>query len=584
MPVQFERPQASVIRKSGRVRLCSIVLTQSCNLNCSYCYERFKTNKSITFMDAWSLVRAEIHQAAKNQDIDYLGIEFFGGEPLLRFDIIREIVDRTGGLQEDLKVFFYLPSNGTLLDDAMKTWFAANKHKIAIQLSYDGSVESQLKNRHKDVQSAVDFCFETWPNYPFKMTISRETLPHLAQDVKACVLRGIRLVPEMAMEEQWTEDDCKLFESQLQELASFYEEYKPKEEIMLNRTFRGTEDSTRPQSLTCGLARGIIAYDTDCIPYTCPSFMPYVSGAGKQKPFALVNPWTERFTDDPYCKGCGIRHWCTTCYAQNFHRRQAPAHRDHGRCRIMLIWAKCSLERQMLHEKQQLLEKPERETAKKLKDMLRIYGKVCRQLCSAMPAELPPSANDASPVSLSWEQARLAMQHAKEGKTEHIEAWIAQGGSLETGHYLGETMLMQATAFGHREVVEYLLDHGADINHRNALGENSLVHTARFGRTELFRLLLERGIEFPKAEDMLGRSMCMFAAIGGNAELFAECVKRGGNDSLQDGSGIPLLVYAMLGRNPMILKQVLQMSPYKEASDSEPLVTLTKDMILTLMA
>lgn len=236
----------------------------------------------------------------------------------------------------------------------------------------------------------------------------------------------------------------------------------------------------------------------------------------------------------------------------------------------------------MVHEKRRLQAEPSAETARKLKDMLRIYDKICQQLGTGMPLESPILEESAPEDSLSWEMARKAMQQAKDGKTEAISEWLSRGGSLDTSFILGETMLMQATTFGHRNVIEYLLEHGADINHRNILGENALVHSARFGHLDIFKLLLQRGIDFPQSGDMLGRSMCMFAAIGGNGDIFKECLKRGGNDSLQDGNGVNMLMYAIMGKNPMLLHLVMQLPPYSELGEGDQAISLSKAQIETL--
>ena len=66
----------------------SLYLTDSCNLNCKYCYEKkFKTNRELSFDNIKKIIDNEIKSKSKESIIT-----FFGGEPLLKKVIIYSCV------------------------------------------------------------------------------------------------------------------------------------------------------------------------------------------------------------------------------------------------------------------------------------------------------------------------------------------------------------------------------------------------------------------------------------------------------------------------------------------------------------
>ncbi|GIP20260.1 radical SAM protein [Paenibacillus sp. J22TS3] len=128
-------------------------LTENCNLRCKYCifsgnYEEMRTH---------TLKRMEKETALKSVQkyIDYIEewkeyapdkqpvISFYGGEPLLRFDLIQEVVAYVQ--QTGFKTMFSMTTNGTLLTDSIIEFLVT--HNVMVSVSLDGSKEMHDKNR-----------------------------------------------------------------------------------------------------------------------------------------------------------------------------------------------------------------------------------------------------------------------------------------------------------------------------------------------------------------------------------------------------------------------------------------------------
>ncbi len=90
-----------------RSMLCIVNVTDRCPMNCSYCFVSSNDLNSSAGKDLDEDVASDILKFICKMPMDSVGIEFQGGEPLVRFDLIRKFHD-------DLKKNF--PKHGKRLD------------------------------------------------------------------------------------------------------------------------------------------------------------------------------------------------------------------------------------------------------------------------------------------------------------------------------------------------------------------------------------------------------------------------------------------------------------------------------------
>lgn len=140
----------------------SLCITHNCNLNCIYCYQNHDKKRMMlgTAKKCIDWIFDNIPSYADG------GVEigFIGGEPLLEFNLIKQIVAYTCSKPRNVNYMFFASTNGTLLDDEMKKWFAAHKNCFWLGLSVDGAKETQDNNRSNSFD-AIDFDFflQNWP-------------------------------------------------------------------------------------------------------------------------------------------------------------------------------------------------------------------------------------------------------------------------------------------------------------------------------------------------------------------------------------------------------------------------------------
>lgn len=139
----------------------TLYLTEKCNLNCKYCFEKQKGEKELTFEDVKTIMDREAELGSKN-----CILTLFGGEPLLKKDLIFDIVNYAKKLEKENKIRFKysITTNGTLIDEAFLK--LAKENDFFIGYSLDGEKETQNKNRiNYNGDGTYDVVFENAKKY-----------------------------------------------------------------------------------------------------------------------------------------------------------------------------------------------------------------------------------------------------------------------------------------------------------------------------------------------------------------------------------------------------------------------------------
>ena len=74
----------------------------------------------MTLETAKSVVSREVQLARESNNKDGIRFDLFGGEPLLQFDLIKELCAWIWETITDVKIDIFITTNGTLLDDEKK--------------------------------------------------------------------------------------------------------------------------------------------------------------------------------------------------------------------------------------------------------------------------------------------------------------------------------------------------------------------------------------------------------------------------------------------------------------------------------
>lgn len=167
---------------STHVNMITLELTERCNLRCKYCiYQDFNTNYrqygnyNMTIETAKKAIDLLVTHSAEIEPDKKLIITFYGGEPLLRFDLIKQCVEYAESLSVNHEWLFAITTNCTLLTDEMISFFA--QKGFTLTASIDGDKDIHDANR-------------VYPNGDGSFDIAIENLRKLALAYKERGLEG----------------------------------------------------------------------------------------------------------------------------------------------------------------------------------------------------------------------------------------------------------------------------------------------------------------------------------------------------------------------------------------------------------
>ena len=138
------RPMAGELkdRTSGVIKALCLHVAHSCNLNCEYCFAgqgKFHGERALmSFETGKAALDFLVARSGKRRNLE---VDFFGGEPLMNFGVVKELVAYARSIETAAgKNFrFTLTTNGVLIDDEVIDF--ANRECVNVVLSLDGRKE-----------------------------------------------------------------------------------------------------------------------------------------------------------------------------------------------------------------------------------------------------------------------------------------------------------------------------------------------------------------------------------------------------------------------------------------------------------
>ncbi len=120
-----------------RLKSMCLNVAHACNFACKYCFAKqgnYGEKDSLMSFDVAKQAMDFLYKSAVGRI--NLEVDFFGGEPLLDFDVIKKIIPYTRSTYPDKKWRFTITTNGSLLTKEIETFLYDND--VSIVLSLDG--------------------------------------------------------------------------------------------------------------------------------------------------------------------------------------------------------------------------------------------------------------------------------------------------------------------------------------------------------------------------------------------------------------------------------------------------------------
>ncbi len=139
---KYEKLAYEFKNNSHVIKALCLHVAHTCNLNCSYCFASQGKYKGDRALMSFETGKRAFDFLIKNSGTRRnLEVDFFGGEPLMNWDVVVKLVEYARSVEkEHNKNFrFTLTTNGVLLDDEKIDFL--NKHMSNVVLSLDGRQE-----------------------------------------------------------------------------------------------------------------------------------------------------------------------------------------------------------------------------------------------------------------------------------------------------------------------------------------------------------------------------------------------------------------------------------------------------------
>lgn len=326
-----------------KLKTVTLTLTESCNLACTYCYEHHKSTKKMNIECAREIINYELSHIG---DFDGFEFDLFGGEPFLTFDLVKEITDYICSRKGDIPCTVFATTNGTLVHGEVQKWLREHSGCFVCGLSLDGTREMHNINRSNSYDDIdLEFFLEMYPEQDVKMTISKETLPLLAEGVIDMHRKGFLVSCNLAYGIDWSDpQNTEILDRELHKLIDFYlanPDIEPCSMLEMGISNVGGDETHALRY--CGAGIYMRSYDVDGRGYPCQFFMPLSVGeekAAKVKDIQFPNEYLPEDQLDEKCRNCVVRSACPNCFGSNYASTGSIYKRDDNLCRLTKITLK----------------------------------------------------------------------------------------------------------------------------------------------------------------------------------------------------------------------------------------------------
>lgn len=331
--------------KESYIKALCLNIIHDCNLRCKYCFA-----DEGEYHGARKVMSAEVGKKAIDFVIEKSGprknieVDLFGGEPLMAFDAIKEIVEYAK-IQEKLHkklIRFTMTTNATLLNDEIMKYMDENMGNIVLSIDGRKSVNDKVRTRIDgsgsydrilpNIQKMVSMRDKSKAYY-VRGTFTRENTDFY-EDVKHMADLGFK---EISIEPVVLPNEHELSLRE-EDLPVIFEQYDKLYADMLQRHKDGTEFKFYHFNIDlqggpcvykrisgCGAGHEYVAITPDGDIYPCHQFVgnedfligDIYNGINNEK---MVQEFkTAHVYNKPKCNDCWAKFYCSGgCQANNF--------------------------------------------------------------------------------------------------------------------------------------------------------------------------------------------------------------------------------------------------------------------------
>ena len=273
-------------KTAGVIKALCLHIAHTCNLNCSYCFAsqgKYHGERAVMSFEVGK--RALDFLVENSGSRRNLEVDFFGGEPLLNWEVVKRLVEYARSIEKkhNKNFRFTLTTNGMLIDEDVIEF--SNREMSNVVLSLDGRKEVHDRYRvdyaGKGSYDTIVPKFQKFvearggKNYYMRGTFTHKN-PDFLEDIKVMLDLGFNelsmepVVSAPGDEAELTDEDTKIVMEQYEKLA----------QLMLSRSKEGKPFTFYHYMID--LTGG-------------PCIYKRISGCGSGTEYMAVTPWGDLY-------------------------------------------------------------------------------------------------------------------------------------------------------------------------------------------------------------------------------------------------------------------------------------------------
>lgn len=340
--------------KEVEVDSITLMLTNRCNLCCTYCFEGEKVNKDMTKETVEKVIDYLVEKLL-SEKIKSANISFFGGEPLLKFDLIKYAIAYIESKDMVEKFTFGITTNGTIANEEIYQFL--EKYDFNVILSLDGPKEIHDMHRvYSNGKGSLEEAIKNYNKFFSKLnTYARATLfkdsldySYVNNFLEELGFTKNSLAPASTNDKRvdisnldYDKINTFLDKHFLEFTNCFVEGEKAGNPCFLNLIY--LIDPRRRSPMSCVAGNKTVTLDTDGTIYVCHRLVGEESfELGKIDDLAIFEIEKNKFVKSLLqytgneCKNCFALNFCNGgCYHENYMKTGSIfKHNDEGHCKF----------------------------------------------------------------------------------------------------------------------------------------------------------------------------------------------------------------------------------------------------------
>ncbi len=258
----------------------TVFVTEDCNYNCSYCYQK----KRKKYIDKFTVEKSLDFFMPFLKEGSY--INFYGGEPLLAFDKIQHAVRYIQEINRNKNrwIKYTMSTNGSLINREVLQFL--DLYKFSLLLSFDGIAQdmARKKNSFKQIVSVIDRLLENSNiDLETNSVFTPETIGYLSKSIQFIVELGIPNIRiSLCQVSSWDPSSLVRFRDELTSLRKFMLSLHQKNRKVPLVHFR--KDFSRG-IFSCYAGKDRLAITPDGQLWGCHLFLDYFKGKEKKEEY-----------------------------------------------------------------------------------------------------------------------------------------------------------------------------------------------------------------------------------------------------------------------------------------------------------